>query len=108
MLTMFFFFSEIMQYGASVSGPELLKILTRGKTTKMSAEPLLEFFKPLEIWLEQQNQNELKIGWNSNMDDVALFQQLSSGANYSYVCSYFGILIVILTVLIQKFSKNRF
>lgn len=81
---MFFFlnllFSELMQNGASMSGSQLLKIITKGKTDQLSAAAMIEFFRPLESWLEQQNRNEPVVGWNSNMDDVALFQQFNRGS----------------------------
>lgn len=67
-----------MQHGASISSSQLLKIFTRGKTSRISANALIEFFRPLEAWLEQQNRNETVIGWNSNMNDVALFQSLNN------------------------------
>lgn len=67
--------ADIMQQGASMSASQLIKLLTRGKTARLSAEPLLEFFRPLEAWLDAQNQAERVIGWNSNMEDVSLFQQ---------------------------------
>jgi peptidyl-dipeptidase A len=47
-----------MQKGASLPAPELLKLLSKGKTSRLSAEPLLEFFRPLEAWLEAQNRDE--------------------------------------------------
>lgn len=71
--------SEIMQHGASLSPNQLLKILSKGKTGRISAEALLTFFNPLKAWLEQQNRNEV-IGWNSNMDDVSLFKPLVNNA----------------------------
>lgn len=47
-----------MSKGASLSSSQLIKLITRGKTSRLSAEPLLEFFRPLEAWLEQQNRDE--------------------------------------------------
>lgn len=83
-----------MQYGASLTSSQLLKILTRGKTSRLSAEPLLDFFRPLKAWLEQHNRGET-IGWNSNLDDVALFQPQVNGAKEnSVVFGYFLIFIV--------------
>lgn len=70
-----------MQQGASLSAADLLKLVTRGRTSRLSVEPLLEFFRPLEAWLEQQNRREIVVGWNSNMDDVALFQGLQASNN---------------------------
>lgn len=69
-----------MKLGASVSTAQLLKTVTRGKTTRLSVDSMLEFFRPLELWLQQQNRNEIVIGWNSNLDDVALFQSMQSGS----------------------------
>lgn len=47
-----------MQKGASLSASQLLKVITRGRTSRLSAEPLLDFFRPLDAWLEQQNRDE--------------------------------------------------
>lgn len=47
-----------MQRGASLSSSQLIKLITRGKMSRLSAEPLLEFFRPLEAWLETQNRDE--------------------------------------------------
>jgi peptidyl-dipeptidase A len=47
-----------MQRGASYSPSQLIKLLTRGKTSRLSADALLEFFRPLEAWLEGQNKDE--------------------------------------------------
>lgn len=51
-------FSDFMQRGASLSSSQLIKLITHGKTSRLSAEPLLEFFRPLEAWLESQNRDE--------------------------------------------------
>jgi hypothetical protein len=47
-----------MSQGAFLSAPQLIKLITRGKTSKLSVEPLLEFFKPLSAWLDLQNKDE--------------------------------------------------
>lgn len=75
-----------------MSGGQLLKIFSRNKTVRLSAEPLLDFFRPLETWLDQQNRNELVIGWNSNMDDISLYQPLHN------ICSYVIISRMVLVV----------
>lgn len=41
-----------------MTAPQLIKVMTRGKTSKLSIEPMLEFFRPLEAWLELQNKRE--------------------------------------------------
>lgn len=71
---------EVMQPGASLASADLIRKLTRGRTSKLSAEALLQFFQPLHAWLEDQNRYEPIIGWNSNLDDVALFQAYRSSA----------------------------
>lgn len=53
-----FHFSDFMQKGASLPASQLIKVLTRGRMSRLSAEPLLEFFRPLEAWLELQNRDE--------------------------------------------------
>lgn len=53
-----FHFSDFMQKGASLPAPQLIKVITRGRTSRLSADPLLEFFRPLEAWLEAQNRDE--------------------------------------------------
>lgn len=87
-----------MQHGASLSASQLIKLLTRGKTSRLSADALLDFFRPLKAWLEQQNRNEI-IGWNSNSDDVALFKPVTSGGTAVTtnlkVFTYFWFLIVV-------------
>lgn len=90
------FCSEIMGSGASLTPSQLLKRLSRGKTSRISADALLKFFAPLKNWLEQQNRYDL-IGWNSNMDDVALFKTLSSsgGAHHYGLSTSFWLFFVI-------------
>lgn len=51
-----------MKLGNSKPWPEVMKAIT-GNTT-MSAEPLLEYFKPLIDWLDEQNKNNGEtLGW---------------------------------------------
>lgn len=47
-----------MQKGASLPASQLIKVITRGRTSRLSADPLLEFFRPLDAWLEAQNRDE--------------------------------------------------
>lgn len=94
-----FHFSDFMQKGASLPASQLLKVITRGRISRLSADSMLEFFRPLEAWLESQNRDETVslyllfcfafcsqlfermhsqiVGWSSNMDDVQLFQNLA-------------------------------
>lgn len=73
--------SDFMQHGASTNPSQLIKILTRGRTDRISADALLTFFQPLEAWLEVQNRDESIIGWSSNMDDILLYQPYVNGGD---------------------------
>lgn len=52
-----------MSVGASLSWREVLKIATHGKSSRLETRPMIEYFKPLQNWLEIQNQDEPIIGW---------------------------------------------
>lgn len=95
-------YSEVMQHGASLSSSQLLKILTRGKTNRLSAESLLDFFNPLKAWLEQQNRNDI-IGWNSNMEDVALFKALNGAPTQTHHTILTHLSICTITILLYLF-----
>lgn len=54
----------MLALGSSKPWPEALEILTDQR--KMEASALLEYFKPLQDWLEKTNQeNGVHIGWDS-------------------------------------------
>lgn len=76
-----------MQRGASLPANEVLRHLTRGKTNKLSPAALLEYFQPLQRWLQENNrkEGELVIGWNSNIDDVKLFKSIGSERTFSFI-----------------------
>lgn len=82
---------------------QIMKILTRGKTSKLSVAPLLEYFRPLEAWLEIQNRDEPITGWNSNMEDVALYQPLHSSAKMGPEIS--NIIVFSFTIYIVLFCR---
>jgi peptidyl-dipeptidase A len=96
--------TEVLREGAVLTSSQLLKKLTRGRTSRLSAEPLLEFFRPLEAWLELQNNNEQVIGWNTIIEDVALFEPLVgrtvfSGSGSNRYCKL-TLLVVSLSLLL--------
>lgn len=84
-----------MQLGASLSASQLIKMFTKGKTSDVTAEPLLNFFRPLEAWLDQQIRNEPVIGWNSNIEDIELFQSMNSSPNRMHMSTLYVPLIII-------------
>nr|XP_037286848.1 angiotensin-converting enzyme-like [Rhipicephalus microplus] len=57
-------FGHVMEMGSSKPWPEVLAILTRGKTRELDAGPLLEYFMPLYRWLKARNRRE-HVGWSS-------------------------------------------
>ncbi|XP_022240774.1 angiotensin-converting enzyme-like isoform X1 [Limulus polyphemus] len=57
--------SQVLQLGSSKPWTEAMKIMTGGKTNKMDAAPIIEYFDPLIQWLKEQNKN-YTLGWTSN------------------------------------------
>lgn len=57
--------SDMLKLGSSVSWREAMKVITKGKSDRMDAAAILEYFKPLYDWLKVENKNE-KIGWKSD------------------------------------------
>lgn len=54
----------MLSLGQSKPWPDAMKVLTGQR--KMDASALLEYFKPLQDWLEKTNKkNNIHIGWNS-------------------------------------------
>lgn len=95
-----------MQQGASMNSAQILHTISRGKTNRLSADAILEFFRPLETWLMQQNRNEIVIGWNSNMEDVELFQLMYSKGHQTIFpsCTVFVVSIYLLKGLLLVFT----
>ncbi|XP_062576365.1 uncharacterized protein LOC134238260 [Saccostrea cucullata] len=52
--------SDMLKLGSSVSWPEAMEKITGQR--EMSAEPLMEYFKPLTDWLKKENEGE-DLGW---------------------------------------------
>ena len=58
----------MLKAGSSKPWPEILMEMTN--QSKMSAGPILEYFKPLENWLDEIiSQNNINVGWKSTIDD---------------------------------------
>jgi len=58
-----------MSMGYSKPWPQVIKILTGGKTSEIDARPLIEYFKPLTHWLINENKAE-RIGWSRLNEDI--------------------------------------
>ncbi|RWS02929.1 angiotensin-converting enzyme-like protein, partial [Dinothrombium tinctorium] len=54
--------SRVLENGSSIKWQEAMRIITGGRTDRMDARPLLEYFDPLFQWLRIRLKNE-HIGW---------------------------------------------
>jgi len=57
------YYSELLKLGSSKPWPDAIRMLTRGKTSRMDADAVMEYFKPLMDWLTEQNAGETA-GWS--------------------------------------------
>lgn len=64
-----------MSMGASRPWPDVLRVATRGVTDKLDARPMLEYFKPLLLWLKVQNRDEKMIGWITSEEYTGKIQK---------------------------------
>lgn len=83
-----------MSIGKSKHWKDVIRILTKGKTDRISADPMIKYFQPLYIWLKVQNANENIVGWRTNHEDAALFQPLISATDS---LNQFSIVNLVLT-----------
>lgn len=74
-------------------------MLTKGKTDRLSAESMLKYFHPLELWLKGQNRDETVIGWEIRQEDTALFQPMEFNASDSIQSRFFHLVFVFAVVL---------
>ncbi|KAG8179605.1 hypothetical protein JTE90_025770 [Oedothorax gibbosus] len=56
--------SDMLSLGSSKPWKEAMLIVTKGKTEKMDAQPIIDYFEPLLKWLKDKNKNTF-IGWKS-------------------------------------------
>ncbi len=62
----FLFTRAMLRLGSSETWENSISVLTNGRINEFSAEPLLEYFKPLQSWLEKYNiDNNVTVGWNT-------------------------------------------
>ncbi|KAK9873973.1 hypothetical protein WA026_002324 [Henosepilachna vigintioctopunctata] len=98
--------SDALSLGKSKHWKEVLRLLTRGKTDKISADAMIKYFQPLYIWLKVQNKNEKIVGWITKQEDAALFQPLvSSNSNQNLTADNYIINIIIVYSLLPIFRK---
>lgn len=58
-----------MSVGASQPWTAVVKLATQGRSATLDPQPLLEYFRPLLLWLHQQNRDEPIIGWSITSSD---------------------------------------
>lgn len=75
-----FYCRETLRVGKSRHWRDVIRVLTKGQTDRLSAESMLKYFQPLELWLKVQNREEKVIGWNILQDDTALFRPVELNA----------------------------
>lgn len=94
---------DIMQIGKSRHWKDVMRMLTRGETDRISPDSLMKYFQPLLLWLKVQNRDESVIGWNVRVEDTALFQPLFSEYNK---CSYSvlnkSLLLIVVLLNLQQ------
>ncbi|XP_058794125.1 angiotensin-converting enzyme-like [Phymastichus coffea] len=64
--------SDILSLGSSMSWPNIIRQMTRGRTNRIDAGAMLRYFKPLTEFLRRHNQMEPVIGWVTNQEDTDL------------------------------------
>lgn len=96
--------SDIMNIGKSKHWKDVVKLLTKGKSDRISADSMIKYFQPLFNWLKVQNKNENIVGWMTNQEDAALFQHLVSAENNLKHSSNVirSVIITLLPILILK------
>ena len=62
------YFRDMLELGKSDSWTRALETIT-GSDTRMDAGPLLEYFKDLQVWLEEDNRiHGRTVGWKTTVD----------------------------------------
>ena len=80
----------MLTLGASKPWPEALKALTG--SDKMSAESLLNYFKPLRSWLQEQIKDEKK-GWKETCPPFDPSRGGSSMKSVSQIMEVFAMVV---------------
>lgn len=93
-----FFCRETMRVGRSKHWKDVIRSMTRGQYGTLSADAMLRYFQPLELWLRVQNHNELTIGWKPTLEDTSLFQPLHSGASRRIMIPIFFVVNLMMVI----------
>ncbi|XP_064084729.1 angiotensin-converting enzyme-like [Macrobrachium nipponense] len=95
---------NVLSLGKSRPWTDALSVLTNGRTRKLDAGPILEYFGPLLSWLESQNKGEF-IGWDEK--EAIVVQQVGT-TNASVVTGVvLGFIALILLVSLIVYAVTR-
>lgn len=84
---------------------EVIKMLTRGQSDRLSAEAMLQYFQPLMLWLKVQNRNESVVGWMTSLEEESLFQPFL----FANTCkNSFNTKLVTIVLITHFINKNIF
>lgn len=92
-----------MRVGKARHWKDVVRMLTRGQTDRLSADSMLKYFQPLQMWLRVQNRDESVVGWNTESKDTALFQSRVYNASPGVCRSH--VIIVIGLLILQIFNE---
>ncbi|XP_046681921.1 angiotensin-converting enzyme-like [Homalodisca vitripennis] len=90
--------SSVMSVGASQPWPAVVRLATQGYTSGLDPQPMLEYFRPLMVWLQRQNRDEFTVGWFTSPSDTALFGEWSTGSALKFQPSH-RIIVTLLYVV---------
>lgn len=96
-------------YNSSAAGDELRNMLSKGSSeiwteplkaltgeTKMSAQPLMDYFKPLMDYLQDINGDD--VGWKAECSSTMLY----SGTSFTYLSLTSALLFVLLAIFLTQ------
>jgi peptidyl-dipeptidase A len=55
-------FAEMLSLGKSMAWQEAIRVVTQGKASSLDGKAILDYFEPLNKWLEEQNRGK-QCGW---------------------------------------------
>lgn len=94
---------EMLRMGSSKPWGEAMRVLTngtKGETDKLSAKALLEYFKPLQEWLESENaKSGEQVGWDrKNCPEVSLSSGARTQSSIFAIVVYLPLICVLATI----------
>uniref|UniRef100_A0A3Q3INI6 Angiotensin-converting enzyme n=1 Tax=Monopterus albus TaxID=43700 RepID=A0A3Q3INI6_MONAL len=117
---------DVMKLGFSKPWPEAMTMITG--QPKMSAQPLIQYFKPLIEWLEKENNKNKEIrGWpaydwkpseaeeskvddkvDNNVDFLGMSVDNSAAAAGQWILLVLGVVLLVATILLAyKYRKTK-